>query len=185
MMEKNLKPMLGICVTLLVVSLGFNGTLLNQNTQLSQQINKLESEKSQLRTQISNFQNQIETLESNYLDLRSKYETIQKKYTYLQSHSFTYYVADNKLNITDLQIDWGWFTTIKGNITNISNTPIEIVYVYVIVRNQDGAILLGTLSSLQYDKLENLYIGETMPFEVEYWIGTLTGNEIIEILLIY
>jgi hypothetical protein len=55
--------------------------------------------------------------------------------------------------------------TINGIITNISNEPIEIVYVYLILRNPDGTI---DFSTSKYDKIENLYVGETQSFEFSY-----------------
>jgi|GEM_PF-1904416 len=140
---------------------------------------------SRYQSEISTLRTTYDQLKTDYTSLNTTYNNLQRNYTYLQSHSFTYYLVDNKLNITNLQVKRpsSHEAYIKGNITNISNTSIDLVYVLVIAKNPDST-LSDSFSLYKYDELHSLYIGETMPFEIDYLWG-LNGNETFEILLIY
>jgi len=101
----------------------------------------------------------------------------------LRQHSFTYYIVGNDINISNVGIferEWfGW--TINGTITNVSNKPIETIYVYLILRNPDST---ADFEDYRYEKIENLYIGETEPFEFQL-IYEPTESQTIELFLVY
>lgn len=125
----------------------------------------------------------INGLEIENNELRSSYDNLNATYTWLKQHSFTYYNVGDSLNISSLVIEkedfWGR-TTISGNITNISNEPIEEAYVYVILRNPDGTMYFTTYN---YEEIENLYVGETAHFKITVY--SCEEGQTVEIWLVY
>lgn len=121
----------------------------------------------------------------DYDALNNDYTQLQANYTWLKQHSFTYYTVGDTINISNLEIterEYFWETVydIKGTITNIGDKPIEIVYVYLILKNPDGTCEFETY---RYEKIENLYTGETASFEfsgIDY-----EEEQTVEIWLIY
>jgi hypothetical protein len=123
-------------------------------------------------------------LKLQFEGLNATYNTLNATYNWLRQHSFTYYIVGNEINISNVGIfkesEWFDWWTINGTITNISDKPIETVYVYLILRNPDGT---ADFSTSNYDEIENLYIGETATFEFSYVY--YNESQTIEIFLIY
>jgi len=107
---------------------------------------------------------------------------ISLQYEELKKHSFTYYVVGDAINISNVGIYYeGWlYWTINGTVTNISDKPIQTLYVYLILRNPDGT---AVFDPYEYEKIENLYIGETATFEFSIW--DYDESQTVEFLLIY
>lgn len=106
---------------------------------------------------------------------------LRKDYEDLQRSSFTYYTVGNTFNITDLEIEYGWLLSyVRGKVTNIGNTPVKDLYVFVILRNPDGT---SDFDPSDYDHLENIYPGETNEFEISLW--EIKEDQKVELLLIY
>lgn len=164
MMERKwLMLVIGIIVGLVVgAGLGYSSTLA-ENV-------KLRGENDQLRLQLES--------------LNATCNTLNATYTWLKQHSFTYYTVGNEINVSNVGIfresEWFDWYTINGTITNIGDKPVETVYVYLILRNPDGT---ADFSTSNYDKIENLYIGETAPFEFSYI--DYDESQTVEIFLVY
>jgi predicted PurR-regulated permease PerM len=133
---------------------------------------------------ISEKENTIASLDSEIISLQNQINDLNATYIWLKHHSFTYYTVKNDIKISNVGIykvsEWFDEYTINGTITNISNKPIETVCVYLILRNPDGTAIFNTWD---YEKIENLYIGETAAFE--FYGITYNENQAVEILLIY
>ena len=124
---------------------------------------------------------QIQRLTDENDELRLQYENLNATYTWLKGHSFTYYTVGDAINISNLEVTYGYYSLpVKGNITNISDKPIETVYVYVILRNPDGTT---NFSTYNYEEIKNLYVGETAPFSVTIW--DYDESQTVEIFLVY
>ena len=138
---------------------------------------KLRHENDELRSQYND-------LKLEYESLNTTYTTLNATYTWLKHHSFTYYTAGDDINVSNIGIfrktEWFDWWTINGTITNIGDKPIETVYVYLVLRNPDGTIDFSTSG---YDKIENLYIGETATFEFSYI--DYDESQTVEIFLVY
>jgi predicted PurR-regulated permease PerM len=162
--SRNTVVALGIVCIILTV--GLVGAVANYTSIISEKENTIAS----LNSEITSLQNQINDLNATYI--------------WLKHHSFTYYTVKNDINISNVGIykvsELFDEYTINGTITNIGNKPIETVYVYLILRNPDGTSVFDTWD---YEKIENLYIGETATFEFAYI--TYNENQSVEILLIY
>ena len=160
MERKWLMLVIGVIVGLII------GTCLGYSSTIGE-ISKLRDENIQLKLQLES--------------LNVTYHTLNAKYTWLKQHSFTYYTVGNDINISNVGIYKGvWSYTINGTITNISNKPIKTVYVYLILRNPDGT---ADFDPWCYEKIENLYIGETATFK--FSLITYKEDQTVEILLIY
>ena len=116
-------------------------------------------------------------------ELRLQYESLNVTYTWLKQHSFTYYTVGNAINISNIGINirhpiFG-DVIVNGTITNIGDKPMENVCVYLILRNPDGTT---DFSPYRYERIENLYIGESASFEIyaEYDEG-----QTVELFLVY
>ena len=157
-----------ICIILIVI-------LALSNATLQGHINALSDENNTLQDQVDTLQLQISSLNTSLQEVRLQYEELKR-------HSFTYYVVDDAINISNIEIFykewWGW--TINGTVTNISNKPIQTLYVYSILRNPDGT---ADFYPSEYEEIENLYIGETATFELS--IYDYDESQTVEILLIY
>ncbi|MEM3761003.1 MAG: hypothetical protein QXZ02_07860 [Candidatus Bathyarchaeia archaeon] len=155
---------LGIVAIILLV--GLVGAIANYTSIINGKDNTIAS----LNSQIANLQNQVNDLNATY--------------TWLKQHSFTYYTVGNDINISNFGIykEYEWFDwyIINGTITNISNKPIETVYVYLILRNPDGT---AEFSTSNYDRIENIYVGETATFEFSYIY--YNEGQTVEIFLVY
>jgi len=163
-----------VCIILLVVSIG-------GNLWLWTSLNQANSEIASLETTIDTKNSEIETLESQVDELRLQYNLLNTSYTWLKQHSFTYYTVGDAINISNVGIFEEWFYwTINGTITNISDKPIETVYVYLILRNPDGTAVFNTWD---YEEIKNLYIGETEPFE--FSVYEYDESQTVEIFLVY
>ena len=128
---------------------------------------------------------QIQGLTDENDELRLQYENLNATYTWLKGHSFTYYTVGDAINISNLEIIereyfWEIVYDIEGTITNISDKPIESVYVYLILRNPDG---IADFSTYRYEEIESLYIGETASFE--FFGITYDEGQTVEIFLVY
>lgn len=122
-----------------------------------------------------------EILRGAWEALDTEYDTLNETYRWLKDHSFTYYVEGNAINISNVAIIEDWLGyTVNGTITNISNKPIETVYIYLILRNPDGT---ADFDPYEFDTIESLYIDESTTFEFE-WIS-IDETQTIEFLLIY
>ena len=211
-MEKKALIPIVVCVVLLVASIGGNlwlwtsldeanskitelettmdtheseiETLEAQVTSLQADKNNLQSQVSWLDGNITNYKSQLTAKDAQILDLEDKNELLEGENTWLKQHSFTYYTVGDAINISNVGIfkeyEWWDYVTINGTITNISDKPIETVYVYLILRNPDGT---AEFESYNYDMIENLYIGETEPFEFSYIY--YDESQTVEIFLIY
>jgi len=138
--------------------------LSNQNSQLQQQINELQK---WLQGNITYLQNQVKDLNTSYIQLRQ----------------LKYYEVGNSINISSLDVEvdeWFKMTKVRGNITNIGDKPVKVVYVYAFLRNPDGTIYF---SPDDYDEIKDLYMGETASFEI--WINSYTADQAVEIWLVY
>jgi len=116
-------------------------------------------------------------------NLNTTYSTLNATYTWLKQHSFTYYVVDDCINISNVQIvkvpfwdDW----YVNGTVTNIDNKPIEVVYIYLILVNPDGT---RDFNPYRYDTIENLYIGEVATFSIDTEL--YHEGQTVEIFLVY
>lgn len=151
------KKLLSITIIILVIGLGV-GYVLGYSVNTSQ-IQTLETRINELEVENNNLGSSYNALNNTYTDLLSNY-------AWLKQHSFTYYEVNDALNISSLKIEkhsyYEW-TIISGNITNIGDKPIEEAYVYVILRNPDGTM---RFDSYLYEKIEDLYIGETAYFDM-------------------
>jgi len=171
MMERKwLILVIGIIVGLVVgAGLGYSFTL--------SETMKLKDENDELRLQYNGLKLQFESLNATY-------NTLNATYTWLKQHSFTYYTVGDDINISNIGIfresEWFDWWTINGTITNVSDKPIETVYVYLILRNPDGT---ADFETYRYEKIENLYIGETEPFEFSYI--NYNESQTVELFLVY
>lgn len=164
----------------------------NKYTQLQNDYEQLEDDYSTLQNQHSQLEEDYATLNeaytvllSNYSSLHAEYTQLKENYTWLKQHSFTYYTVGDALNMSLLEIEeedgfWG-YTTISGNITNISNNAIEEVYVYALLRNPDGTMFFSYYDS--YDRIVDLYIGETASFEIG--LSSYVEGQKVEIWLVF
>lgn len=171
-------------------------SLETDKSQLESQVNSLQTDKSSLQTQVSSLEtenNQLQTwldgnksqisfLEASIFSLENAIESLEDENTWLKQHSFTYYTVGDAINISNVGIfeEWLFGWTINGTITNISDKPIETVYVYLILRNPDGT---ADFDTWDYEEIGNLYIGETSPFEFPY--SSYDGSQTVEIFLVY
>jgi type II secretory pathway pseudopilin PulG len=138
--------------------------LSNQNSQLQQQINELQT---WLQGNITHLQNQIRDINVSYIQLKQ----------------LKYYEVGSSIKISSLEVEvheWFKITKVRGNITNIGNKPIKVVYVYAFLRNPDETIYF---SPDDYEEIKDLYIGETASFEI--WIYSYTAGQTVEIWLVY
>ena len=169
-------------------------------SSLQSQVSFLETENNQLQTwldgNITIYESHLTAKDAQILDLEDEndelwltvwsltlqYDTLNTSYTWLEQHSFTYYTVGNAINISNVGIfkEWLFGWTINGTITNISNKPIETVYVYLILRNPDGTTDFDTWD---YVEIGNLYIDETAPFEFPY--SSYDESQTVEIFLVY
>ena len=139
-----------------------------------------------LETRISNLEIEKNSLISSYNALDATHSNLLSNYTWVKQHSFTYYEVGNAINISSLEIEEPLpesvfrTTKVRGNITNISNKSLKEVYVYVILRNQDGTMYFGTSD---YEEIKDLYIGETANFEI--WVYSYTEGQTVEFWLLY
>jgi hypothetical protein len=120
-----------------------------------------------LQGNVTYLQNQIRDLNASYIRLKQ----------------LKYYEVGGSIRVSSLDVEIDeWFkeTKVRGNITNIGDKPIKVVYVYALLRRPDGTIYFSPSS---YEKIENLYMGETASFEI--WLWSYTENQTVEILLIY
>ncbi|MBA7468576.1 hypothetical protein ES707_03827 [subsurface metagenome] len=183
-------------------------SLQTDKSSLQTEVTSLETENNQLQTwldgNITNYESQLTAKDAQILDLenenkfledendelwltiwslRSQYDTLNTTHTWLKQHSFTYYTVGDAINISNVGIFNGhyWTCTINGTITNISDKPIETVYVYLILRNPDGTAVFDTWD---YDIIENLYIDETSPFEFST-VWDYDESQTVEIFLVY
>lgn len=115
-------------------------------------------------------------------DLNAIYNTLNATYTWLKQHSFTYYIVQDSINLSNIQIfqKFSLWYYLNGTITNIGAKPIEVVYVYAILVNPDGT---KNFSPYRYEKIEHLYIGETATFEIE--ITEYDESQTVELFLVY
>ena len=147
-----------------------NYTILNNaHTTLLSNYNSLNAEHTQL--------------EQDYTTLNSEHTQLEDNYTWLKQHSFTYYAVGDSINISSVEIEidtWYDYTTVKGNITNISNEPVEEVWVYVILRNPDGTMYFD---SWKYEIIADLYIGETASFDITCY--SYVEGQNVEIWLVF
>ena len=122
-----------------------------------------------------------EALLLEYEALNTEYNTLNETYRWLKDHSFTYYVEGNAINISNVAIIEGWLgDTINGTMTNISNEPLETVYIYLILRNPDGT---ADFDPYKFDTIESLYIDESATFE--FYSVFIDETQTVEFLLIY
>lgn len=123
-----------------------------------------------------------EILRGAWEALDTEYDTLNETYEWLKDHSFTYYVEGNAISISNVAIikDVTFGYTVNGTITNISNKPIEIVYIYLILRNPDGT---AYFNPNKYDRIESLYIDESATFEFQ--TVYLEKTQTVEFLLMY
>lgn len=156
-----------VCVVLVVLLAISSVWLYIRIDRLQNQMNTLETDKNNLQSQMSSLQTAYDDLNSTYIELRGAYDELMP---------FTYYTVDDRLNITNVSIE-DWY--VRGNITNVGDTPIGTCYVYVILRNSDGTL---DFSPYDYEKLTSIYMGETVPFEI---MAFPEEGQTVEILLIY
>ena len=166
------------------------GALQNEYTLLKDDYATLNDTYTALLSQSNSLQTEYNQLEQNYATLNSEhaqlnenYTNLEQNYTWLKQHSFTYYTVSGALNISSIEIEIDTFfedTTVRGNITNIGNEPINEVYVYALLRNPDGTMYFDYW---KYEKIENLYIGETASFEI--WFYSYVEGQTVEIWLVY
>jgi len=133
---------------------------------------------------ISGKDNTIAVKNSLISGLQEQLEKLNASYIWLKQHSFTYYVVGNTINISNIGIFQkvymtNWYT-VNGTITNIGDKPIKEVYVFLILRNPDGTI---DFSPSYYDKIENLYMGESDTFE--FALVTIEEGQTVELFLVY
>jgi len=119
-----------------------------------------------------------EQLEGNYSALRNQYNNLNERYNELQANYSTLksvkYTFDSSIQISDLTIDVGYFSTyVRGNVTNIGNTSLKHLYVFVFHYDPDGS-LASRYDDYNYEYLENLYPNETLPFEI--YFSTVEGQ---------
>ncbi len=148
-------------------------SLETDKSQLESQVTSLQTDKSSLETQVNSLEtenNQLQTWlydnKSQISSLENEIESLKDENTWLKQQSFTYYTVGDAINISSVEIEIDtWFddTTVKGNITNISNKAMDEVWVYVILRNPDGTIYFD---SWKYEIITDLYIGETTNFDI-------------------
>jgi hypothetical protein len=103
--------------------------------------------------------------------------------SYIQLKQLKYYEVGSSIKISSLDVEvdeWLEITKVKGNITNIGDKPIKVVYVYAFLRNPDETIYF---SPDDYEEIKDLYIGETANFEI--WIYSYTASQTVEIWLVY
>jgi len=187
---RNVAIALGIICIILAVGLvgaisnytsiisGKDDTIASLNSQIADKDSQIASKDSQ----ISSLNTQIQTLTNQKNQLQTWLNSLNATYTWLKQHSFTYYTVGDAINISNVGIfsEWLDYWTINGTITNISDKPIETVYVYLILRNPDGT---AEFESYNYVKIEDLYIGETAVFEFSYIV--YDESQTVEIFLIY
>ena len=166
---------LAICIILIVILALFSATLQDR-------INTLSDENNTLQGQVDTLQSQISSLNASLQEAIAERDALRLQYEELKRHSFTYYVVDDAINISNIGIfQESWVSwTINGTVTNISNKAIQTLYVYLIPRNPDGT---ADFDPFEYEEIENLYIGETATFE--FSIYDYDESQTVEILLIY
>lgn len=131
----------------------------------------LDNKYSQLNDDYANLQDDYEQLEGNYSTLQNQYSELIANYTLLKSVNYTF---DSSVQISDLTIDVGAYTTyVRGNVTNVGNTSIKHLFIFVFHFNADGS-LTGCWDGYNYEYLENLYPNETLPFEISF--STVEGQ---------
>ena len=131
----------------------------------------LDNKYSQLNDDYTNLQDDYEQLEGNYSTLQNQYSELRANYTLLKSVNYTF---DSSIQISDLTIDAGYYTTfVKGNVTSIGTVPIKHIFIFVFHYNPDGS-LVSRWDGYNYEYLENLYPNETLPFEI--YFSTVEGQ---------
>jgi len=159
------------------------GALQNEYTLLEDDYATLNDTHTVLVSQYSSLHTEYIPLKQNYTTLNTEHTQLEANYTWLKQHSFTYYTVGDALNISSIEIEkdtyFDW-TTVKGNITNISNNAIDEVYVYALLRKPDETIYFRDWS---YEKIEDLYIGETASFEIG--LSSYEEGQTVEIWLVF
>ena len=161
---RNVAIILGIIVIILFA--GLAGVVINYTSIINEKVNTIAS----LNSQIASLQETINMFNTSY--------------TWLKQHSFTYYIVNDAINISNIGIfqESGFWNewTINGTVTNISDKPIQTLYVYLILRNPDGT---ADFDPYEYERIDDLYIGETATFE--FSIYDYDETQTVEILLVY
>ena len=159
-------------------------TLLEDNyATLNDTYTALVSQYNSLQTEYNQLEQNHATLNSDHAQLNENYTYLEQNYTWLKQHSFINYTVGDSVNITSVEIEidtWYDWTRVKGNITNVSNKAIDEVYVYALLRKPDGTIFF---SSYRYDRIVDLYIGETASFEISFY--DYVEGQTVEIWLVY
>lgn len=157
-------------------------TLNDTYTALVSQYNSLQTGYSSLQAEYNQLEQNYATLNSEHIQLDENYTNLEQNYTWLKQYSFTYYTASGALNISSIEIEIEFidYTTVRGNITNISSNPIDEVYVYALLRNPDGIMYFDYW---KYEKIVDLYIGETASFDILFC--SYVEGQTVEIWLVY
>jgi len=160
MIGRNVAIVLGIVAIILLI--GLVGAIVNYTSI----INEKDATISSLNSQIQQLQAQLSNLNASYI--------------WLKQHSFTYYVVGNDINISNVGIYRGWFYTIvNGTVTNIGNKPVKELYIYAILVDPDGT---RHFSPYDYDKVTDLYMGETATFAIDV---AVEENQTVTLFVIY
>lgn len=132
--------------------------------------------------QITKVRDENSKLMLQFDSLNATYGTLNATYTWLKQHSFTYYVVQDSINVSNIQIfqKFSLWYYLNGTITNIGSKPLEAVYVYVIFVNPDGT---KDFSPYRYEKIEDLYMGETAAFEIS--LESYNEGQTAELFLVY
>lgn len=133
--------------------------------------NALNNKYTQLNNDYEQLEGNYSTLRNKYTNLNATYNELKANYTLLKSVNYTF---DSSIQISDLTIDVGSYTTyVRGNVTNIGTVPIKHLYVFVFHYAPDGS-LGSRYNDYNYEYLENLYPNEALPFEI--YFSTVNGQ---------
>jgi hypothetical protein len=158
---KNFAIILGIICIILALSL--IGAVMNYSLIIKEKDGVIAS----LNSQIIGKDSQVEDLQSQITNLQNQVDSLNATCNWLKQHSFTYYVVQNSVNISNVQIyggGWMWYLYyLNGTVTNIGTKPLEKVYIYAILVNPDG---MRDFSPDRYTVVTDLWVGEIATFTI-------------------
>jgi hypothetical protein len=132
---------------------------------------------------IASLNSQVMSKDAQIVDLQSQIDDLNATYNWLKQHSFTYYVVQNSVNISNVQIyggGWMWYLYyLNGTVTNIGTKPLEKVYIYAILVNPDGT---RDFSPDRYTVVTDLWVGEIATFTIG--LEGYEENQTVEIFVV-
>jgi len=130
---------------------------------------------------IASLNSQVMSKDAQIVDLQSQIDDLNATYNWLKQHSFTYYVTQDYVNISNVCIykELSLWYYVNGTVTNTGNKPIKTVYIYAILVNPDGS---KDFSPYRYATVSDIWMGETATFAID--ISEYKEDQTVEFFVI-